>query len=36
MSGQAGRWAGRGEKVCPGCMSETVTCRKLILGRHIG
>ena len=23
-------------KVCPGCISETVRCRKLILGRHIG
>ena len=22
------------EKVCPGCISETVRCRKLILGRH--
>ena len=24
------------EKVCPGCISETVRCRKLILGRDIG
>ena len=24
------------EKVCPGCVSETITCRKLILGRDIG
>ena len=24
------------EKVCPGCVSETVRCRKLILGRDIG
>ena len=28
-----GRAAG---KVCPGCISETVRCRKLILGRDIG
>ena len=28
-----GRSAG---KVCPGCISETVRCRKLILGRDIG
>ena len=33
MSGWAG---GRREKVCPGCISETVRCRKLILGRDIG
>ena len=33
MSGRAG---GRQEKVCPGCISETVRCRKLILGRDIG
>ena len=32
VSGWAG---GRGEKVCPGCISETVGCRKLILGRDI-
>ena len=24
------------KKVCPGCISETVRCRKLILGRDIG
>ena len=31
---QMGGWAGgRWEKVCPGCISETVRCRKLILGR---
>ena len=24
------------EKICPGCTSETITCRKLILGRDIG
>ena len=24
------------EKVCPGCISETVRCRKLILDRDIG
>ena len=33
VSGWAG---GRREKVCPGCISETVSCRKLILGRDIG
>ena len=27
---------GRREKVCPGCISETVRCRKLIHGRDIG
>ena len=27
---------GRREKGCPGCISETVRCRKLILGRDIG
>ena len=32
-----GGWAGgRREKVCSGCISETVRCRKLILGRDIG
>ena len=31
-----GRVGGRREKVCPGCISETVMCRKLILGRDIG
>ena len=30
------RVGGRREKVCPGCISETVRCRKLILGRDIG
>ena len=30
-----GRVGGR-EIVCPGCISETVRCRKLILGRDIG
>ena len=29
-------WAGGGKKFCPGCISETVRCRKLILGRDIG
>ena len=30
-------WAvGQREKVCPGCISEAVRCRKLILGRDIG
>ena len=33
VSGWAGR---RQEKVCPGCISETVRCRKLILCRDIG
>ena len=27
---------GRWEKVCLGCVSETVRCRKLITGRDIG
>ena len=30
------RMGGWQEKVCPGCISETVSCRKLILGRDIG
>ena len=30
------RMGGRREKVCPGCISETVRCKKLILGRDIG
>ena len=35
--GRPGGWAGgRREIVCPGCISETVRCRKLILGRDIG
>ena len=33
MGGHADR---RREKVCPGCISETVRCKKLILGRDIG
>ena len=37
VSGWAGgRVCGRREIVCPGCISETVRCRKLILGRDIG
>ena len=24
------------EKVCPGCISETVRCKKFIVGRYIG
>ena len=37
VSGWAvGRAGGRREKVYPGCISETVRCRKLILGRNIG
>ena len=36
-AGPAGGWVGgRREIVCPGCISETVRCRKLILGRDIG
>ena len=27
------RMGSRREKVCPGCISETVRCKKLILGR---
>ena len=35
--GQAGGQAGgRWEKVCPSCISETVRCKKLILGMDIG
>ena len=33
VSRWAGRWRG---KVCLGCISETVRCRKLIRGRDIG
>ena len=34
---QSSGWAGgQREKVCPGCISETVRCRKMILGRDIG
>ena len=33
VSGWAG---GRREKVCPGCISETVRCMKLILDSEIG
>ena len=37
VSGWSGvRAGGRREIVCPGCISETVRCRKLILGRDIG
>ena len=36
MGGRVGGWAGGGKRVCPGCISETVRCRKLILGRDIG
>ena len=41
VSGRAGvraggRPGGRQEIVCPGCISETVRCRKLMLGRDIG
>ena len=34
MGGQSGGRASG--KVCPACISETVRCRKLILGRDIG
>ena len=34
--GRASCRAGGKEKVCPGSISETVRCRKLILGRDIG
>ena len=30
------RAGGQREKVCPGCISEAVRCRKFILGRDIG
>ena len=30
------RMGGRREKVCPGRISETLSCRKLILGGDIG
>ena len=33
VSGWAG---GQREKVCPGSISETIRCRKLILGGDIG
>ena len=37
VSGWAGGHpVGQWEKVCPGCISETIRCRKLILGRDIG
>ena len=37
VSGWAsGRAVGQREIVCLGCISETVRCRKLILGRDIG
>ena len=32
----SGWTGGRREIVCPGCISETVRCRKLIRGRDIG
>ena len=31
-----GRAGGRREEVCLACISETISCRKLILGRDIG
>ena len=36
MGGRAVVRAGGREIVCPGCISETVRCGKLILGRDIG
>ena len=35
LSGYGQGMGGRREKVCPGCISETVRCRKLIRGRDI-
>ena len=33
----ASRWVGEWrEKACPGCISETMWCRMLMLGRDIG
>ena len=29
-------WASGQEKVCPGCISETIWSRKLIFGKEIG
>ena len=34
--GMGGQVVGWREKVCLGCISETVRCRKLILGTDIG
>ena len=31
-----GRAGGRREIVCSGCISETIRCRKFILGRDVG
>ena len=38
FSPMVSRWAGGWSKgkVCPDCFSETIRCRKLILGRDIG
>ena len=33
MGGWVGGWR---EEVCPACISETIRCRKFILGRDIG
>ena len=33
---KGGGGGGGGGGVCPGCISETVRCRKLIIGRDIG
>ena len=33
FSPMVSRWAG---EVCPACISETIRCKKLILGRDIG
>ena len=35
-AGWVGGWVFWREIVCPGCISETVRCRKLIFGRYIG
>ena len=34
MGGRFGGWSAG--KLCPGCISETIRCRKLICGRDIG
>ena len=38
MFGRAVEWSAGGvrEEICPDCISETIRCRKLILGRDIG
>ena len=36
VSEWVGGRTGGGKKVCLSCMSETIRCRKLMLGREIG